>query len=386
MKLCLARLVMPVALATLLACGFSSTAIAHDLPSNEYAYRNLFMDCLGTAEVRSTEPEREQDAQRWVCPFASLSSEWALFHRASDPALFAFHARNWLSQLSSRLQEGTGDAGSSRGEAVAIALPDLGRPPRPRVTPQPRLPASRSLAKRRFVEDYMPYDLSIRDWRFGQFSFQGPVGMERRDYVNAEISSAEQLPLVFNSVEISDSVDADTPASDLAPSPEAIALGRFLQSLEEIHCVGAAELIELPLIERASYAAKAGLERAVSAAGEILVSSLMPVLTPSKPSEPLFAEPLYLVYDVQGGLMLVPAVDAKQGIRSAVLAAEPIAGNENWSDVGQSLRSTGQKVLDGLLGVTSRRLETLGSQLIDWSHHINGFTADRLASRSGEVR
>lgn len=81
--------------------------------------------------------------------------------------------------------------------SIYVAQPAIGRPPAPKISVSPT--QTRRVAKGKvessFSEDYLPYDLSIRDWRFGQYpSWTLAQIAEFRDHWKAQKSLDAYLP------------------------------------------------------------------------------------------------------------------------------------------------------------------------------------------------
>lgn len=178
------RAILRIAFTTFVTSSLTQKLAAHDLPlcSHElypYAIRNCEkLPDLPRTQVAATTDElttSDRDREFTLDPFPSspfgLSGLSQCVSQGSDVISFELGRETtarilqWISEFSA--------AASSGSKDVFVATPCVGKPPAPgssvhaeRSGRDERLDLPASEAKRFATQEYLSYDLSVRDWRF----------------------------------------------------------------------------------------------------------------------------------------------------------------------------------------------------------------------------
>ncbi len=429
----LVSFLLRLAIVTFLLTGGQLTqALGHDLPSY-FPYHELGADCLGVRlpaanaqfaipAVNPPPPVAQplaqqvppQGAAQGVAPnglqgkqpaklqMTNPSSLLALGLAYSDTVRQAFNqagfaqlAKQQLSSLTAWLEHVDFDAinalncemarsdiatievvDAAKRPTLFAALPDDVRAPAPATVPAraTTIPPAFSATvtnlvesvelvervKHNYLEDYLPYDLCISDWQFGQYSYRGLSRMAHLQQPRAEVSHAAQMELHPAPVH-----QAAKPTAESLAHGEILraALSRFndLQCLLYSEFCGFDSAYELGVL---SAKAQHGLrQQAASHAIELAIA-----LGPAQ-CQPFYTEPIYVAYELDGKLLLIPAEQAREwtALRAAL---HPTAANGVM--VAQSIR---QKVLS----LASQQLTGIGNRLLDAASTLESFSGTKVA-------
>ncbi|MEZ6135423.1 MAG: hypothetical protein R3C53_10990 [Pirellulaceae bacterium] len=362
-------------------------AAAHDLPPQTFSHAQLdsehISDCLGTADCHTLPttnitPERGPTAKPFAgMAIASPSSTLSIAIAASQIAKQAWGSQHFSKPLSEPLSAVVRfytkadflSANASASLPKLAARPDAGAPPRPTINEtsvdQAEQLASRSLAKRNYVEDYRPYDLCIRDWRFGQYSYRGLSRVAHLDLSVAEINDKSQLALAIPSEQL--------------PPYSTVRLGAVLKQLEHVQCVTTEALSSMSFVQRLA----AGNVRLSQSLTKYVGDAAAKVATaiPAAPRQPLLTQPQYVIYEQHGKKFLLTTEQTRlrqleQQDTSRIAAVTPVDATrrENSPRLMSDLRSK-------VLGAASRQLESLGTQFLQLSSLIDSLHQPQVASR-----
>lgn len=399
----LVSFLLRLAIVTFLLTGGQLTrSLGHDLP-NYFPYHELGADCLGVRlpearpplavpAVQPPAPQPKRIARQPELPLTNPSSLLALGLAYSDVAYQAFCQAAWLPQakqqiasLATWLQQLDSDAlvplNSPKAKAahptqLFAALPDEARAPVPAAAPatagRPAFSATvanladsfdrieRVEAKRNYVEDYLPYDLCISDWRFGQYSYRGLSRIAHLQQPRAEVTEVAQLQV--------HPAPALTPAK---PTAEFLAHGEILSDalgrLNDWQCKLYSEFCGFDsAYELGVFSANAQKRITHHAASHAI--ELAAAWTPTS-RQPFYSEPIYVVYELDGKLFLIAAEQAQQwaALRPAL---PPTAAKE--VQVAQSLRQT-------VLSLASQQLASIGNQLLNVASTLESFSGNKVA-------
>jgi hypothetical protein len=355
MKNRLVRFMVRLVLTSFVLGGGILSALAHDLP-NFTATEGNVVDCLGSESCPYLAPIRPQGSQRSSLLVATPSSAISLAMAYSQIAL---ESRNFGGQFTSRLHVlaklwSHGDAAADPIQLAAF--PDVGAPPAPVMekliasSPEQNW-AGRSIAKRRFVEDYMPYDFCVRDWRFGQYSYRGLSRIAHLDLGTAEITDESQLALAI--------ISEPTP-----PSAVAVGLSNFLDQLADIQCRLYGEFNQLQVVR--NFASK-------TAAVYLNANARFPsradrVIEPAKTIEqqPYFTQPLYIVYE-HGAKQFLLTIEQAQQWRTATDLARSVR-DENTVVTAPANTTARESMSKKLVGMAQSQLQRLQHEFLRlWS-------------------
>lgn len=391
---------------TAVACSFGQSLHAHDLP-NFIPYHQLGADCLGVqapqtpanvappAPVAATRP-------RLTCPIKDAMAQAQQLFRAAecniDTTAAAGQAVSGLKSAAESIISGA--AGCYRLLDNAAVDPNPRLAARPENAPPPAPPAVAALAlatptmplvAKNYVEDYLPYDMCIRDWRFNRFSYRG---LSRTAHLSpapiAEISSIELLARSFP-----DETIATDSRSTAVNVKHAMALTQALKSIEDFQCEACAELCSFDHTHRLGQRLASNWLDAGAALGNLL-AKLAPGTLPAE-RQPHFTEPQFVVYDVAGKYFVLPVEQALAWQRVQRGSREYASGNQ-WSmsahrvidtatDAATATAADNRASADTqteMLKFASRQLANIGQQCLQLSNLINSYSDERVAARAAQ--
>lgn len=218
-------------------------------------------------------------------------------------------------------------------------------------------------AKRNYLEDYLPYDLCISDWRFGQYSYRGLSRIAHLQQPLAEVTNAAQIDV------------HPRPSQQAAqPTAEALAHGEILSGalgrLSDFQCRLCSEFCGFDsAYELGALSAKAYQGLAHHAATH--ANELAAAMTPAR-RQPFYTEPIYVVYELDGKLFLISAEQAQEWRTLRATLPPPTVKEVK---VAQSIRQT-------VLSVASQQLTSIGNQLLNVASTLESFSGTKVAGRN----
>lgn len=383
----------------LMTGGTLHRTLGHDLP-NYFPDHQLGADCLGVKlpeAADSPAPDVVLPAMQVAKPttkhaevpkfklvqlvnpssaltlgFAYSDATWNMISKGT----VARQVAKQLDRLSALIQFGQRTSITPHVELTAVR-PDDAPAPSPAhrapafsalVTTLPD-PVDRALVKQNFVEDYLPYDLCIRDWRFGQFSYRGLSRIAHVKQPAAEVTNAAEL-----------NVD---PAllSTAATLEHGHQLGQALCQLSDLQCSLYSELSSFDsAYELGAYSARQYQSLSDAAARQVLnFAQGLPV----QPRTPYYSSPVFVVYEMDGKSFVVPAEQAQQW-QAFRAARQPESVVSTRSD---ELEPRTCPLRKSVLNMASQQLTYFGNKLLNVAASIESYSDVQIAgSDKREVR
>jgi hypothetical protein len=399
---------------------------AHDLP-NFIPYHELGADCLGIRTPAETRPAKVSVPAK-PRPVLQLSNGLApaqeLFSRL-DPQRTLAQVTHGLQIIAKGVCSGASRCFETLDApprtSLLTAMPEDAPPPAPSPKPASPAPASQlasaprtatqlagsvpsadapavvayPLVPRNYVEDYLPYDLCVRDWRFGRFTYRGLSRIAHLPAPVAEVSDAGRLARAFPE-EVIAPFAPNANAANAANAAHAAAFARGLRELESFECRLYGELHRMD-----SVAFLGGqLAQSWSASTKTAALWLAKIVTPDQPPQPLFTAPQFVIYEASGKSFVLPVEQAKEWQRlrqqTHELQATPGAVQATVEGLAQSTTTatateiashtaaaTNEPLDASLLKLASRQLANLGQHCLQLSNMLDSYTSQRMAATSG---
>lgn len=387
LKCFLARL----ALASFATLGLSITTFAHDLPDAKALARAHAAPTTDAVSVASTAQPSDLltvaqpdvgDAPRPVVSHAQSDDQFAVARPdvGHAPRPVVSHAES--------------------NDLITVARPAGGTAPRPvvkiaqaetqpQIQYQPQAETAEA-ASAWASEVYMPYDFQLSDWRFGQFPYHArtasapsPVSLPSLAHGMADVPQLAQTEL-DGSAAIAAQPIADTtsktiptkaPAAKAAvklgpPSPQAVALGEFLQQLDQWQCTAYSVLTDGATLARSADRLSQTLgqlamnyrQTYLPAKAPAAVASVPSIKQPSPPVGPQF-----VVYDSALGGHIVLTADQARDWQFDAPAAH--------SRIHNALGTAVKPIQSSVLAHASRQLELAGHGLLSLSRSLSSLAS-----------
>ncbi len=385
LKCFLARL----ALASFATLGLSVTTFAHDLPDAKALARAHSVSTTGAVSVVSAAQPNDLlvvarpdvgDAPRPVASHAQSDDLIAVAHpdagRAPRPV--ASHVKS--------------------SDLISVARPAVGTAPRPvailaQAAAQPQIQyqpqAELSEANSAWASEvYMPYDFQLSDWRFGQFPYHArtasalsPVSLPSLARGVADVPQLAQTAMDESAAAhsaanaVSESITTKAPAAEAAvklgpPSPQFVALGEFLQQLDQWQCTAYSVLSDGATLARSAERLSQTLRQLALNYRPTYMAAQSPAAVAPVPSikqpSPVVG-PQFVVYDSALGGHIVLTVDQARDWQFDAPAAQ--------SRIHDALESALKPIQSNVLTHASRQLELAGHGLLSLSRSLTSFAS-----------
>lgn len=267
---------------------------------------------------------------------------------------------------------------------IAVALPDAGEAPRPSGKAAQGIAESQlnspARISARASEIYMPYDFQLSDWRFGQFPYHAQTASaptpNSLPSLAQDIASLSQLALSPKLEIIPTQAPTPKLAVKLGPlSPQTVALGDFLQQLDNWQCSAYSLLTDGAALARTANRLSHSLELLALNYRQTYLPIAVPSISPAMPSPSLPAMqqsrlevspavgPQFVVYDSALGGHIVLTVEQARDWQFDATAAQ--------SGINKALVAALKPLRSSTLAAASRQLEFAGRGLLNLSQSLS---------------
>lgn len=346
MRASLYRLFGLLSLIALLALSNVRTAPAHDFPMKRAFDHVCHIDAYSAESQRLVAREPAPTPQL-ICPLTTSTVALAQAYQSlltgvSQSSTYLAEGTRRLQSLWSHWQAAVAPPINS----ISVAQPDPGIPPAPKTKAQSIVPPILH-AKKLFVEDYAPYDLCIRDWRFGSFQ------------------DADRSP-------------TQPPRQMVAESAAAVALGNFLCKVDHWQCLATDFCSPSGGLERWTESLTGRLV-GVQADCNATSISLWPQDADIPNRLPIHTAPQFVVYETpEGDHVLLTVEQARSWQFSSHTAKDGTADQNNFETL------PGRK---HVMTQVSRQLHSAGNALLQLADYFDRLADSKLAGKlDGELR